>query len=170
MTEKSKQAPANPKACSSCPWRIKNQGTPHPDGWYKPSNLARLWQRLRRGESMSCHKTDPNNPVPKGQTPVPDGTTIHECSGALIVQQREFMNFQLVAKTAPGKTALKVYKQQHPNGMTREGMLVMLERAMFGGTALGGMKMSSLDLGDEGVGYPAKLKFDLKAHLEADRG
>lgn len=159
MTEKS--APANPKACASCPWRIKNQGTPHPDGWYRASNLARLWAKLKRGDSMSCHKTDPNNPVPEGTKPVPEGTTIHECTGALTLQQRELMNFQDIAKTE-GKKALKIYKQQHPNGMSREGMLVLVERAMFGGTQIGGLEMSSPNLNDMEVGYPAKLKWDPK--------
>lgn len=54
---------AAPHACSACPWRLANQGKRHPDGWYAKANLSRLWSRLRRGEAMSCHPSDPNNEV-----------------------------------------------------------------------------------------------------------
>lgn len=49
--------------CAQCPWRTSNQGKRHPDGWYTKANLRRLWAGLRRGERMTCHPTDPANPV-----------------------------------------------------------------------------------------------------------
>lgn len=160
------KAPANPKACVSCPWRLKNQGKPHPDGWFTAANLKRLWAKLRHGEMMSCHRTDPNNPVPEGQQPVPEGTTTHECAGALTLQQRELMNFQDIAKVE--KKALKVYKQQHPQGMTRDGLTAIVERAMFGGTSIGGLKMSKPNLNDPEVGY-SKLNWKPRGVGDVDR-
>ena len=49
--------------CQACPWRVENHGKRHPDGWYTKANLRRLWSGIRRGEEMSCHPTDPSNPV-----------------------------------------------------------------------------------------------------------
>lgn len=139
----SKVAPANPRPCSECPWRTDNHGKPHPDGWFTKRNRDRLWAKLRRGDSMSCHKTDPSNPVPEGVDPVKAGTTVHECTGALILQQREMMNFQ-ACKSLP------TYKAQHPKGMTRTGLLVLVERSMFGGVPVlgGGVAMARPNLNE----------------------
>lgn len=127
---RSATAPANPRPCSECPWRTENHGQPHPDGWFTKRNRDRLWAKLRRGESMSCHKTDPSNPVPTGVDPVKAGTTVHECTGALILQQRETMNYQACQGHLP------TYKATHPKGMTRIGLVTMVERTIFGGVPL----------------------------------
>jgi hypothetical protein len=51
--------PACPRACSSCPWRLSNQGSkPDPHKFYTPANLRRLWHGMRNGARMSCHPTD----------------------------------------------------------------------------------------------------------------
>lgn len=132
-------SPAKPRPCATCPWRTANHGKPHPDGWYTKRNRARLWAQLRRGEMMSCHKTDPANPVPSGVKPVPYGTEVHECAGALVLQQREIMNFQRCK-------SLPLYRSQHPNGLLRAGLLTIAERAVFGG--MSGLVMARPDLNE----------------------
>lgn len=86
-----KPLPCAPKACRACPWRLSNQGTPHPHGWYSKRNLARLWAGLRTGRApgMSCHPTDVRNAVPdEDKAPKPDAV-MHECTGALLLVARE---------------------------------------------------------------------------------
>ena len=95
--------PAGETPCAECPWRTVNQGKRHPDGWYNRANLKRLWNKLRRGDMMSCHPTDPRNPVSvhaalKGQRMAKLGATPRECAGALILQQRELMIYQEVSE------------------------------------------------------------------------
>ena len=49
--------------CTGCPWRTANHGTPHPGGFYRRTNLRRLWARIRQGGGIqSCHPTDPGHP------------------------------------------------------------------------------------------------------------
>jgi hypothetical protein len=95
---------------------------------------------------MSCHKTDPNNPVPEGVAPVPHDTVIHECTGALILQQRELMLFQEHAEAARVESAKDGFKRYKAAGgtMTLYGLRSLVNRVMFG--ALGGMPMSRPDL------------------------
>ena len=63
------------------------------------SNIRRLWAGMRRGEHMTCHPTDPHNPViekalAKGIQPAPESARTIQCIGAVILQQREWMVFQ----------------------------------------------------------------------------
>lgn len=147
MTKKGGAAPACPAPCNSCPWLTANHGKPHPDGWYTARNRARLWAGLRRGEAMSCHKTDPANPVPEGCTPVPEGTTVHECTGGLILQQREVMKVSAVGGPRP-------YRKAHKAGLTVPGILRVVERIMFGGVpVIGGLPVTKPDLNAE-VSHP----------------
>lgn len=83
--------PARPTACSQCPWRASNQSRRHPGGWYTRKNLLRLWNGMRTAKApgMTCHPTDPNNPVPEGCPSTPEGKKTHECTGALILIIRE---------------------------------------------------------------------------------
>lgn len=89
--------PCAPKACVACPWRKANQGKPHPHGWYDQSNLDRLWRGLRTGEApgMTCHPTDTNNLVPEGHREPPESAVRHECTGALILVQRELRHVEV---------------------------------------------------------------------------
>ena len=118
---------ATGKPCAVCPWRIANQGTPHPDGWYTKANLRRLWSKLRRGDMMTCHATDHLNPVPEGYKSVPEATPTRECSGAIIVQQREFMRMQ-GHFDAGGNLAS--YRRENPLGLTRDGALTIMGDAL----------------------------------------
>lgn len=136
--------PAASAACKQCPWRLSNQGTRHPDGWYTKANLRRLWSKLRRGDSMTCHPTDPANPIPEGARPVPEGTTTRECTGALVLQQREFMVVQ-AHLTADPPGGLGNYRRERPSGLTKIGAVAVMEEAVFGGPRP--------NLGDPDIGY-----------------
>lgn len=98
---------------------------------------------------MSCHPTDPGNPVSDaaraaGYEPAKEGAAPRECSGALVVQQREVMRFQ-------GKPDGYLKARR---GMTRRGLLVVVERAMFGGSIMGGPAMDRPDLDEPDIGAP----------------
>lgn len=151
-----KVSPAAPNPCSACPWRLTNHGKPHPDGWYTKRNRARLWSKLRTGENMSCHPTDPTNPVPAGHACAPEGAQTLECAGALVLQQRELMRFQAVAKEFDAGTlkgrAFAFYRKLYPGGMTLAGLGSLVQRAVFGGVF--GVAMSRPDLRAE-VGHDA---------------
>jgi hypothetical protein len=145
--------PAAAEPCRACPWRLSNQGKRHPDGWYTKSNLARLWVGLRRGESMSCHPTDPTNPVSDkavaaGYRPAPDSAEVRECVGAAILQQREV---HLLGEALD----LPTYRKARPRGLTREGLAQLVARLAFGGTILGGPAMARPDLNHPDVGHQA---------------
>lgn len=146
-----KVAPACPRPCSACPWRRSNQGKRHPGSYYTKANLRRLWAGLRRGARMSCHPTDPRNPAPPGSPPV-KGDLTRECCGALILQQREMDAFQRVVKSG-AKDGLREYRRRRPRGLTREGLVAIAERALFGGTPLDPAKMGNPDLSNSDVYY-----------------
>lgn len=119
--------------CAQCPWRKSNQGKPHPDGWYSKANLLRLWNGLRSGDApgMTCHPTDPTNPLPEGWKEVPKETERRECAGSLIliirelkVLEKEQENYR---KISPGR-----------RGLTPEGIAHwVLGRIKFAGTIMG---------------------------------
>lgn len=149
----SRVAPATSVPCGACPWRTSNHGKPHPDGWYTKRNRQRLWAGMRRGEAMTCHPTDPNNPIPEGARPVPEGTTTHECAGALVLQQREAMVLQEVYGSD-----LRAYRRARPRGLTRDGIAEIVSRFLFAGTPFGGLPMAKPDLNEpcsvDGLDWP----------------
>ena len=146
-----KIAMANPQPCSECPWRIQNQEKEHPHGFYDAKNLKRLWKAISDGYRMSCHPTDPRMAEFAGYESCEQRETTHECAGALVLQQREVMLFQEIAKTET--KALAAYKKQRPNGMTQHGLLSVVERAVFPGWP-GEVEMRrDLDLGNKELGY-----------------
>lgn len=135
-------APACPTPCSACPWRTENHGKPHPDGWFTARNRERLWTQMKTGERMSCHPTDPDNPLPPGAPPV-KATETHECAGVLILFQREAVKIQ----SFPAPHAFRLYRKAHPRGLTKAGVAVLISRTVFGGVPMvGGPKMPLLDL------------------------
>lgn len=154
-------APAARRPCVHCPWRAANQGKPHPGGWYAKANLRRLWAGLRRGGDMSCHPTDPSNPVPPGVRPAPADAATLECAGSLILRQREFMRFQRIAQENPEGDAFRLYRLQYPRGLTRGGLLAVVERAMLGGVPLiGGLQMTRPDLDEPGISAPGVAEWE----------
>jgi len=146
--------PACPKPCSSCPWRLANQGSkPDPHSFYTKANLARLWKGLRDGARMSCHPTDPRMSEFAGYESLADRGVTHECAGALTLQQRELMKYQEIALADPkSKRTLQEYKKQNPKGLTRNGLVSLVERSVFGRTSLD-VAMSTPDLNDTEIGY-----------------
>lgn len=145
---------AKPQACKECPWRLSNRGKrPDPGGWYTKSNLHRLWSGLRRGKSMTCHRTDDRMNELSGPCEVAPGTSPHECTGGLILVQREMSKFQL--HNAPSLTTqFKVYRYYNPNGMSLAGLRELVARHLLGGVpAIGKLKMSTPNLNDREVGY-----------------
>ena len=149
--------PACPVPCKHCPWRLVNQGSkPDPHKFYTPGNLARLWKGLRDGARMSCHPTDPRMAEFEGYEALAERDTTNECAGALVLVQREWMVFQDLCKADPqDKKTLQQYRKQRPNGLTRNGLVSVMERAMFGGSRLNPVVMSRPNLGDEEIGYAA---------------
>lgn len=142
--------PAEMTPCAACPWRTENHGKPHPHGWYLRKNLRRLWRALRGGETMSCHPTDPDNEVPDGAPEPPDDFPTRECAGGLILKQREAMRFQRECEraTAAGTNdAMRRYRAASPNGLTKGGLIDVVERATFGRAGLARpMTMPDLNL------------------------
>lgn len=144
----------SPRACAHCPWRESNQGKRHPGHYYTLANLKRLWNGLRSGEApgMTCHPTDPNNPVPEGCPSVPDGVETRECTGALLLVTREL---KLIEKTGD----FKEYRRLRRAGLSREGIIHWaLGRCKLGGTIMGtGAKIPLIEE-DSDVQYgPLKL-------------
>jgi hypothetical protein len=89
-----------------------------------------------------------------GYESLADRDVTHECAGALTLQQRELMKFQDIAQANPqSKTTLKDYKKQYPKGLTRNGLVSLVERSVFGGTGLDRVAMSTPDLNDVEIGY-----------------
>jgi hypothetical protein len=153
VTDTADTTTPDPKACRACPWRLSNQGKRHPDGWYTKANLARLWAGLRRGQSMSCHPTDPDNLVSEqaqahGYKLAPDHAEVRECTGALILAQREAMRLDRDYGGDP-----KAYRRARTRGLTRDGIAALIERVMFGGTFIGGAPMPRPDLNDADIGH-----------------
>ena len=130
MTKLSKSLTA---ACQDCPWRKSNQGKPHPHGWFTKKNLQRLWGKIRDGETMSCHRTDPNNVVPDGGKPVPGGTIPAECAGMALLVQRELRRLE------PDPLG---YDRRSPN-LSKRGILywAFSRCGPLAGTVVGGVPM-----------------------------
>lgn len=143
--------PAMRQPCAHCPWRIALQGTPNPHGFYSKRNLARLWAGLRRGERMTCHPTDHNMNEFEHAPRVKDTAVTHECAGSLILTQREFMKASAVLQAEGG--TVREYRRRWPRGLTKDGLGVILNRAVFGGTMVGGKAMTKPNLNDPEVGY-----------------
>lgn len=140
--------PARPEACAACPWRLANQGkrvsrivAGESYGWYTKLNLRRLWDALRRGDRMTCHPTDSRQVQLSGKC-VGKAVDTHECTGAVILVQREVMKLQL---NYPGK--FKLYYAENRHGLTKLGIAAVVERALFG-------RVARPDLNALGIQYP----------------
>lgn len=136
--------------CASCPWMLANAGKPTAHGWYTKTNLRRLWSGLRRGERMTCHGTDPDNEPLPGKAAPKDGHPTAECTGALVLIQREL---QRVNDDIEAGGNLTAYRRENPNGLTREGMAVHAMNVQWGGAMPGTLQMAKPNLNDTRVGY-----------------
>lgn len=146
--------------CPDCPWRVANHGRRsgakvegESYGWFTQRNRDRLWARLRRGEAMTCHPTDPRDER-HGAAP---GTKTKECAGAVILQQRELVILQRLLRS-DADTALASYRTARPAGLTREGMAVLAWNAQMGAVPLlGGRQMGRPNLNAAVAVGPGRL-------------
>lgn len=149
-------APALESPCGACPWRTSNQGRQHPNGWYTKRNLSRLWGGMRRGEAMTCHPTDPSNPMPDGWREVPADAVTRECAGYQTMILREWSIIERITLLPGNMThVLQLYRRLRPRGLTEIGVAALIERTMYAGTPLSHHwhKLTSQDL-DAEVSYP----------------
>lgn len=152
-----KRAPCNPKACSGCPWRVsvREQAArgerPDPHGFYERRNIRRLWDGLRKGDApgMSCHPTDERMADFDGFAP-PEGAEFRECTGSLIVMQREMklLEAEMVDKTASNPIGEYQRKRGRGGALTRSGIAGFMDRLIFGGG------YTAVDLDDSDVQVP----------------
>lgn len=99
---------------------------------------------------MTCHPTDPrmNDMVGAADDEVREDATTHECTGSLVLVQRELMVLQKAFGSDPAR-----YARERRGGLTKAGMVEAVSRYFFGGSPRGGMAMSRPDLGDTEVDY-----------------
>lgn len=164
-------APAADTPCPGCPWRTSNHGRRsmkvagvQVGGWYTKANLRRLWAGLRRGVMMTCHPTDPRNPVLPGKAPTPEHVTTRECAGAHLLLQREMEIAQRLVRIDPDRNNVAEYRRVRPAGLTRDGLAAYMHRLVFGGTPLGGRKPPTPNLnqacstGNDRLPWPITLE------------
>lgn len=142
-----RRAPCNPKACSGCPWRVSvrqqaEAGTrPDPHGFYG----------LRKGDApgMSCHPTDDRMGEFDGYAP-PAGAEFRECTGSLIVMQREMRLLEAEMADRSLRNPIGDYQRKRGRGgaLTRSGIAAFMERLLFGGG------YDAVDLDDVDVQHP----------------
>ena len=120
-------APKPVDVCATCPFRLANQGKPHPANWYSLKNLRRIWNGIRTGAApgFTCHASDPESKNYGSTVQVPDTCQPRECGGLLIVVQRH-------VRDAGESTTLKEYRGHHRYPMTRAGIAHWVNRALFG--------------------------------------
>lgn len=161
MADRKAMKAACPKPCAQCPWRIENQGTPHPHGFYAKANLRRLWAGLKSGERMTCHPTDPEMAEFEGYEGTAERHVTHECAGALVVIQREMMRVQasMDEASAEGKRdGIARYRRQHPKGLTRDGVFAHFSASVM--VMPGELPMARPNLGDPAIGYEPLAAWD----------
>lgn len=152
--------PPTPRACAQCPWRLSNQGTRHPHGFYTKANLKRLWNGLRSGKApgMSCHPTDPRMAEFSGYEETADRERTYECAGSVILLLRETFRFQAICHEMDQqgrKDSLREYRRRMPQGLTKEGMGEIVWRLLAGGSPLAReLRASAAALDDLEIGYP----------------
>lgn len=141
--------------CAQCPWRLSNHGKRHPGGFYRKSNMQRLWNQLRRGGmAQSCHLTDPSHPdhIASG---APLKAQAQECPGSVIVIIRELRKVQGAAESV-GTAQIDTYLAANPRGLTRSGLRywLLMRASALAGTLLGGKPLPDVDETDPLIGHP----------------
>lgn len=97
---------------------------------------------------MSCHPTDPSNPVPEGARPVPEGTIVRECAGAQVLIQRELDRVGRALRRDGGTIA--DYRAENPKGLTLAGAHGHMAAHI---TFPGDLPITLMDLGQPDVGH-----------------
>lgn len=148
-TERTEIEACSEKACAACPFRISNHGRKHPENYYSKGNRRRLWNGLRTGDApgMTCHPTDPQN------QPVAERVVTRECAGAMLLLAREW---HTLSTTLEAGGSIADYRRGRTLPLTQDGIGAMVERIMFGGTALDGRpnpgQTTYAEDGDVGLG------------------
>lgn len=121
------------KVCETCPWLKKNHGKEHPDGWYKTSNIKRIWNGLRTGRApgVICHSTDADQADYGGVAKINPETKKQECAGALLALGKHVTEVNETVSQL--KEGLKAYQARHALPLTKTGLAVIFERQVFGG-------------------------------------
>lgn len=146
------------KACSQCPWRLKNQGKRHFAGFYTKKNLTRLWGLIRRGGApQSCHMTDPSH-ADHLKAGCKEGAQTRECPGSVLLVLREVSRMADDKQTVTDAT-IRRYEVGRKKGLTKSGMHYwLISRIQLGGVPVfGGPAMPQVEEDDE-IGLPDYLK------------
>lgn len=149
------------KPCDQCPWRRENHGKRHKFGFYKASNLRRLWNNIRKGGGVqSCHLTDPSHPdhVASGTK---EGAKALECPGSVILVLREVGLMADANGVVDGTTLPAYFKRRKKHGLTKSGVLYwcVSRMQMADVPFFGGPKMIEVE-DDLAVGLPENLEKD----------
>jgi len=103
------------------------QGTKHPAGWYKLTNLKRLWNGLRTGKApgMVCHSSDPGSTEYGNTKTIPETSEKRECGGAL---QLLYTEFDVLNKTHN----IREYASGRVSPLTKGAIAGIVSRKIFG--------------------------------------
>ena len=146
------------KPCPQCPWRKDNQGKRHKNGFYTKQNLTRLWNGCRKGDTHSCHLTDPSHPhhIEAG---APENAKAKECPGVVILAIRE-MKKATEANNEMTPASIDRYLAARSKGLSKDGLLYWgVQRYLMGGVpVMGGPKLPVVDHEDEAIGLPEYLR------------
>lgn len=165
--------PALPRPCAVCPWRLSNQGTPHPHGFYDRANLKRLWDGLRTGEApgMTCHPTDPDMAEFEGYEETAEREVTHECMGSWIMVMREVAHFQSLCKDVedeeaagasfkPGEAYRRYRAAAGRKGMNLEGLASWAFRLAVVMPGQNAIRVNNQQLEDPEIGAPVAPPFE----------
>ena len=115
--------------CKDCPWRVANHGRRHPGGWYRKTNLVRLWNQIRKGGGMqTCHPTDPSHPDHQKYGGAKEGSEAQECVGSVVLMTRELLLAGRLGKSGetmvdPDGTDAYLAVSRSRRGLTADGMM-----------------------------------------------
>jgi hypothetical protein len=149
------------RPCAQCPWRLSNQGRPHPFGFYTKANLKRLWNQVRGGgRPQSCHLTDPSHPdhVAAGAKP---NAVAQECPGSIVVVMREIKHLEAFGNGIVGtKEGIARYLKERKKGLKKTGLLYwIVQRIQFGKVPMFNADgpLPEVDVDDVEIGLPEEL-------------
>lgn len=147
--------------CAQCPWRRSNHGKRHFGGFYRKSNLRRLWNGIRNGGKQSCHLTDPAHPdhVRAG---APANGKVQECPGSVILVVRECKRLQALAPDGViGLEAITTYlAEPSKRRLTRHGLRYWVVQRLgpLADTIAGFPRPPDVDDSDPEIDFPAWLR------------
>lgn len=102
---------------------------------------------------MTCHPTDPDNPVADDGSQAPDGAQTKECYGALLLVAREMKLAEGLCETH-GDRAAQEYRKLRPKGLTRTGLSYWVWRFAAGGTPITGPSVPTTFTLDDEIQHP----------------